>query len=392
MPATKARQFIRMMFAYFLCYLAMVMPLSSLSIHVTRDWGMSNFMAGLAAGSAFFATLLSRKWAGDHTDRMGGKHCCLEGVLWYAGGSAVCLLGALAPLPPTCQFAALILGRMGIGVGESVGNVGLTHWSVDVMGTQKTGRVIASIGMSMYAAVAAGGQTGYLLFDRAGFAALLAVCTLAPLAAFLLLRGCGENPRGETPAKKSSLPAVMRRIWRLSLPALFFAVGYAVLAAFLAKTFLDRGWPHAGWGLTCYGIGFVLMRVLCGHLPDRHGGLPVAACSAVSAILGLFLLWLAPGPASALAGAFFTGAGCSMIFPSLAMEIIRISPKEQRGASISGYNIFIDVSYGFAGPAAGFFTDRFGDSFAYLFAAVAAVLGMAMLANLLYRRLRGLKV
>ncbi len=391
MPETKAKRFARMMFAYFMCYLAMVMPLSSLAVHITRDWGMSNFLAGFASGVSFFATLLYRKAAGDLTDRMGGKHACLRGFLWYAAGSAVCLLAAVLPLPVFGQFGALILGRMTIGVGESVGNVGLSHWAVDIMGTQKTGRVIATIGMSMFAAVAVGGQAGYFLFDKVGFGALLAASTLAPALAFLLIRGCPSNPHTGSRKEKSSFPEVIGRIWRLSLPATFHAVGYGVLAAFLTKTFLDRGWPHAGWGLTCYGIGFVIMRIFFGHLPDRHGGLPVAAVSAGAAILGLFLLWLAPGPFSALTGAFFTGIGCSMIFPSLAMEIIRASPKELRGASVSGYNIFIDVSYGFAAPLAGFFTDRFGDSCAYLFAAVAAVVGMAMLVNLLRRRKRGLR-
>ncbi|MEG6509515.1 hypothetical protein V6C03_11090 [Methyloligella sp. 2.7D] len=51
--------------------------------------------------------------------------------------------------------------------------------------------------------------------------------------------------------------------------------GLAVGIAFLA-TIATRG--YAGLGFTAFGGGFVLVRILFGHLPDRLGGLPVAVC------------------------------------------------------------------------------------------------------------------
>lgn len=386
MPTNKSTQFVRMMCAAFLCYMAMVMPLSSLTIQVTQEWGLSNLMAGIVAEAAFFITMACRKPAGDLSDRQGGKYCFLRGCFLYAIGSGVCLLGALAVLPIPARYAAVVAGRFVLGVAESLCNVGMAHWAVSILGVAKAGRVFATVGMSMYAAVAVGGQAGFVLYARTGFAGLLVACVLSPLAAFLLVRTCEDGGKSEASATKVSLRQVISRIWRLSLPASFSAVGFPVLGTFLTKTFLDRGWRYAGLGLTFWGIGYVVMRIFIGHLPDKIGGLPVAAWSAVVQMSGLYLLWLAPGPYHALAGSFLTGAGTSMVLPSLCMEIVRSVPAVFRGSAISCYNIFIDVSYAFAGPIAGFFTDRFGDDFSYLFAAAASTVCLAMVLNLRRQR------
>lgn len=373
-------RFGRLMVAVFLCYQAMVMPLPILSVMVARDWGMSNFLAGAAAGSAYFITLFCRKPAGDLADRQGGRKCYLQGCSLYILGGCVCLL-AVVDMPVPMRFAVLLIGRMVVGVGESIANIGIVCWSVGLMGDARAGRVMATIGMSMYAAVAFGGQVGFFLFERFGFVGVMLACIASPLIGLTILRSVPEGapPTGGVTAAKPTFRYVMGKIWRLGLPSCFHAAGFAVLGAFLAKTFLEKGWPYAGLGLTCYGAGFVVMRLFIGHLPDRVGGLPVATGSGLVEIVGLFLLWLAPGPLTALTGSFLTGAGCSMIFPSIAREIMRVMPKSLRGAALSNYNIFQDISYGFAGPAAGLFTDYFGDSFAYLLAALAAVAGFGML-------------
>ncbi|MDR1535416.1 MAG: MFS transporter [Planctomycetota bacterium] len=390
------RHFAFMMLAAFFCYLPMIMPLSSLSIYVTRDLGLSNFLAGVAAGAGFLTTFAFRRFAGGLADRFGGKRCFILGSLGYAAGGLVCLVSVLGDLPRIGGFAALLSGRLILGFAESLANVGMGHWCIGRMGMARAGKVMASHGMCLYGTVAFGGWVGYTLYERFGFASVLAVCVLAPLLALAIAL---PSPESAPPVPAvSGLPPpslwnVVSRIWRLSLPCGLHAVGFAVLSAFLSKTFLERGWDYAGIAFTVTGVGFVGMRLVLGGLPDKWGGVAVARLSGLVEMLGGYLLWLAPGPLTGLAGALLVGAGCSMVFPSLTLEVVRLAPESIRGICMSVNSASIDAAYCFSGPIAGLAIDRLGggdDQAAYLMGALAVTLGQILLLSLSLKPSRNL--
>ncbi len=360
--------------ALFLSYLTVAMALPAVPVHVVEGLGFDNTWGGLAVGIAFLSTILTRGHAGAWSDRVGGKLAMQYGLLIYAAAGLVCALAAWPYLSVTQSYVLLLGGRLVLGLGESLALVGMMGWAIGLTGQARSGRVISLVGMGMYGAFAAGGPLGLTLLDRIGFVGLMVVCSVLPIVGLVIIQSVPAVEPHAGPRK--SFWHIVGRIWRPGAAVGLQGVGFAALGAFFPLFFLSKGWPHAGLGLTFFGTGFVAMRLLCGHLPDRMGGARVAAISLAVEALGQYLIWLAPGPYAALAGALLTGIGCSMVFPSMGSVVIKRIPPQLRGTAIGGFAALEDLAYGATGPVVGVIADYYGYSSVFLIGGVAATLGL----------------
>jgi len=382
--------------ALFLSYLAVAMSLPAVPIYVVNGIHLSNACGGLAVGIAFLSTIVTRAYAGTTADRLGGKTCMRRGLILYAAAGLLCLLVGLPQLPVASGYAVLIGGRLLLGLGESLAMVGMVSYAIGLMGPAQSGKVMSLVGIGMYGAFAVGGPLGLALLDRLGFAGLMVVCTAVPLLGLIAIfwlpavapyAGQVAAPHA---GQHESFWRIIGRIWREGAAVGLQGIGFAVLGAFFSLYFLSCGWPNAGMGLTFFGVGFVLIRLLCGNLPDRIGGTPVAIVSLIVEACGQYLLWLAPGPWLAFLGALLTGLGCSMVFPAMGSDVIKRMPPHLRGTTVGGFTAFQDLAYGATGPVAGLLVDRLGYSTVFLIGGLAATLGlwMAILAHRLNGKMR----
>lgn len=368
------RRVLALTVALFLSYLTVAMALPAVPVHVVQGLGLGNAWGGLAVGIAFLSTILTRGWAGAWSDRIGGKRAMQRGLLLYAVAGGVCVVAGWSGLSTPESYAVLIIGRLLLGLGESVAMVGMVAWAIGLMGQARSGQVISLVGMGIYGAFAAGGPLGLMLLDRLGFAGLMLVCTLLPLVGMIAIHWI---PAVATHAgQRESFWKIIGRIWKPGAAVGLQGVGFAGLGAFFSLYFLSKGWPHAGLGLTCFGVGFVLVRLCCGHLPDRIGGKRVAIVSLIVEACGQYLLWLTPGPEAALAGALLTGIGCSMVFPAMGSEVVKRVPAHLRGTAVGGFAAFQDLAYGATGPVVGMLADHWGYSSVFLIGGLAATLGL----------------
>ena len=100
-----------------------------------------------------------------------------------------------------------------------------------------------------------------------------------------------------------------------------------------------------------FGTLFIGARLLFANTIKTYGGFRVAIVSFAFECSGLLLLWLAPVPHIALVGAALTGFGFALIFPALGVEAVALVPPASRGAALSAYSVFLDLSLGITGTA-----------------------------------------
>lgn len=371
------RRFWLLIGTLFVAYACVAMPLATVSVFVATRLGLGSGWAGLAVGVAFLSTILTRGPAGVLADSRGSKIALMRGLGFYAAGALASLIPALLIASPWAAYATLIIGRLLIGLGESLVGVGVISWGVSILGPQRAGRVMAMTGAAIYGALAIGGPLGLVLFNLFGFEVAMAASAVLPLAALVVvapLTGPRPHPAGQRP----SLSAVLGKIWLPGSIVGLQGIGFAAIGAFFVLHFLQQGWSYSGLGLAAFGGGFVLMRFTCGHLPDRIGGLPVATGSLAVEVVGQLTIWLAHDPVTALVGAFLTGLGCSMIFPAMGREVVHLVEPRLRGTALGGFSAFQDLAYGVTGPVAGLIAARAGYGSVFAFGAAAAAAGLAV--------------
>jgi MFS family permease len=361
----------------FVVYLAIGLPLAILPEYVHMRMGYHASLAGLVISIQYVATFISRPWAGRISDHKGAK----ISVLWGMGactlsGMLMLAAAALHRDPAWLSLTFLILSRLVLGIGESLGSTGATLWGISSAGPQHTAKVISYNGVSTYGALALGAPLGVVMEMHWGLSSVailtIVVCALAYAWAAI------KPPVPVTPGEHLPFRHVLGRVTPHGMGLALGGVGYSALATFVTLFYVSRHWNGAALCLTAFGVAFIVARLLFIRTIGTFGGFPVAkVCLAVESV-GVLLLWLSVSPWMALFGAALTGFGYSLVFPALGVEAVERVPLENRGTALSVYTVFADVSFFMVGPIAGAVIGLFGYASVFLFALVCVISALAI--------------
>lgn len=346
-------------------------PLPVISLYVHNELGFDAFTVGLVIGLQSLVTVLTRHWAGTIADRHGPKAAALAGVPLTAAAGIFYITSAWLPGTPLHRLAVLLLGRVVLGFGESLFLTGTMTWGIGRIGAARTGRVMAWQGIAIYAAFGLGAPVGLAIYHAFGFTGVGVLTVVLPLLALVivwLLHAVPASGGDRAPFYK-----VIGLIWRPGTILMLATVPFGGMAAFLPLDYAAHGWAHAGLAMAAFGITYTAVRLVGSHWPDAHGAVRVVGISLAIETAGQLLLWLAPQPGIALAGAALTGMGFSLVFPAMGVIATKQVPASQRGRAVGNFVAFFDIAIGLTGPVVGLLTGAVGYDVAFLVGAVATI-------------------
>jgi predicted MFS family arabinose efflux permease len=356
----------------FFGFLSVGLPLPPIALYLHDQLGFGASVIGFAIGLQSVVTVLTRHRAGTLCDHRGARSVIRFGLPLGVAAGLFYLTAALLPVPAIAKLALLLVGRVALGFGESLFITGAMSWSIGRLGPHRTGLVMSWQGIAMYAAIGFGAPLGLAIYSSVGFAGVAITAALSPLIALAIAATIPDVPVSGS-VERTPFYKVIGLIWRPGTILFLSTIPFAGLTSFLALTYAARGWSGAGTALALFSTGYIAVRLIGSHWPDRFGGTRVAVVSLVIEASGQVMIWLAQDSWMALAGALVTGIGFSLIFPAMGVEATRRVPIEQRGRAVANFIAFFDLAIGVTAPAVGYAAGLFGYGSAFLIGAVAAM-------------------
>ena len=361
----------------FFGFLTIGLPLAVLPEQVHDILGFSAFIVGVVIGIQSFATVMTRHIVGTRADlgaqgtvRMGLWICSLAGVVYLASNFLL--------WSPSLSLAVLVIGRLILGLGESLLITGALTWGIGLVGPAASGQVMAWNGIAMYGALSFGAPFGIWIDHYFHFGGVSLAVILSPFVALFLTRFIPATSNGNVLDERESFLKIVSSIWMYGLGMGLGTIGFGALSTFIVLYFRAKGFGSAGIAMTVFGCAYVSVRLVAGHLPDKTGGRTIAIISLLVEAIGQALIWLAPNALVAYVGAAFVGFGFSLVFPAFGVQAGKNVPAHSRGAALGAFFAFFDIALGATGPLSGAVASLFGFPSVYLMGAIACLGGSAI--------------
>jgi len=355
----------------FCCLLGVGASLATVPFYVVQHFHGNKVDVGVVVATAAVATVLGRPVAGWVGDRRGYKPVML-------GGAVICVLAGLAYLA-AANLGELIVARVVNGLGEGTVYSAGAAWLVAICPPQRRGRVVGLYGIHMWLGITVGALLGTVVMRVSGFTAVWAACAAAGAAGWLVVLPKARPQLPAQPGSQVTLQSFFPVSTLVPGAALSLsAFGYAAVAAFVALDMAAHGVSNGIAALNAYGVAYVGVRLVIGHLPDRLGPHRVALWSALVEAAGLLLIAVARSLVVVVIGGLVTGAGLSLLFPALALLVISRTDSSGQGAALGAFSSFWDLGVAVGGPLAGVVASLAGYPAIFFVMAACAVASAAL--------------
>jgi MFS family permease len=361
----------RLWSATFLGFGAIGMTIQVMPAYAHERLGANAITAGLAVTIGSLATMISRPVSGRIADQSGGRRVAMAGAI-------LGLIGGIGHVVAT-NLPILVLARLFLGAGEGALFTGSVGWILAHTEQSQRGKVAGHFGLAMWMGLASGPMLGTGLMAIGTYRDVWIAAVILPMLSWMLVastRPEGRVSSGSTNIRRALFP---RAAWVPGASGAFASIGYGVIAAFLVPRFAALDFAGQNFALTVFGIAFMMTRFLGSGYANRFGGRRVLLSAFLIESVGLACLFLTHVEWLAFASTALTGAGLSLLIPSVTSLVTEAADPRERTAAVGAVTSAWDLGVAVAGPLGGLVAGA-SDAGPFALGAVAALIAIAPLA------------
>jgi len=361
----------RLWSATFLGFCAIGMTIQVMPAYAHERLGANAVIAGLAVTIGSLATMFSRPISGRFADQSGGRRVAMIGAI-------LGLIGGIGHVVAT-NLPVLVLARLFLGAGEGALFTGAVGWILAHTAQSQRGKVAGHFGLSMWMGIAFGPMLGIALLALGSYRNVWIAASVIPMVGWVLVASTRPEDHVSSGAANVRRALFPRAAWLPGASGIFASIGYGVVAAFLVPRFAALDFAGQNFALTVFGIAFMITRFLGSGYADRFGGRRVLLSAFLIESAGLAGLFLTHVEWLAFAATALTGAGLSLLIPSVTSLVTEAADPRERTAALGAVTSAWDLGTAVGGPSGGLVAGA-TNAGPFALGAVAALIAIAPLA------------
>lgn len=352
---------------------------TSLPLYV-QTLGADKAVAGLVMGVLTISALVCRPIFGPMVDIIGRKFTLMV-------GSVIMILSCLGfGLMPIVMAILVLRGFQGIGL-SAYSTAGGTVVA-DVLPASRLAEGVGYYGISANIATAVGPSLALILIGAIGYNNLFFLSAfMCALGLLLILTFTYEKKAKQeamaspdyvkpekvkfnikTAFEKSAIPASASQFF------LIMTMGFNM--TFIATFGITEKIDNVGMYYTVMALVILGSRFFVGRLSDKIGYNKIIIPGIFMVIIGTFILPFTKSLTPLIISAAILGLGYGCINPTLNAFIMKICPKERRGAANATYYAAFDGGVGFGSMIGGTLVQTMGFQYTYFCLVGITVVGL----------------
>lgn len=368
-PKLWNRNFIACGISYFLMNFAFYLLMPTLPVFLAEELKISNSEVGLALSSYTIGVLCVRPFSGYLVDCFSRKRLYFIAFLVFG----LFFFGYLWAATLASLMCIRFLQGGFMGLTSVAGNT----ITIDVIPSERRGEGMGFYGLTINLAMSLAPLIAVGLYARAGFHANVWVSIAVSLLGILSVLFIRYPKREKQKRPPFSLD---RFILLTALPAawayILIAIPYGMILSFVVLYGREIAVPNPGYFFIYMAIGVGVSRLISGRMVD-HGRIHQVAIASTLCLIASFLLFATVHHPLVFFGAgLCLGIGFGTGVPAYQCLFVNVAPHQLRGTATSTYLTSFDVGAGIGMLSAGFISNRFNLSTAYLVGALSCVLSL----------------